>query len=208
MAHKKGAGSTDNGRDSRAQYLGVKLYGGQIATAGNILVRQRGTKFHAGPNVYMGKDHTLHAKIDGVVGYKRSKEDKRIVFITPAVEKAQNVVTQTVAKVAKPVAAAPKAEAVAVVAPKAAAVSGSDDLKKIEGIGPKIEGLLNEAGITTFTQLAEASAESVKEILTAAGPRYAIHDPATWARQALMAANGQWAELKILQDELNGGKEA
>jgi large subunit ribosomal protein L27 len=83
MAHKKGVGSTDNGRDSKAQYLGVKMFGGQRAIAGNILVRQRGTKFHAGENVYMGKDHTLHAAIDGVVGFKRTKEDRRFVFITP-----------------------------------------------------------------------------------------------------------------------------
>ncbi|MBL7815128.1 MAG: 50S ribosomal protein L27 [Saprospiraceae bacterium] len=83
MAHKKGAGSSDNGRDSKAKYLGVKMYGGQSAEAGNILVRQRGTKFHAGPNVYMGKDFTLHASIAGRVGYKKGKDDKRIVFITP-----------------------------------------------------------------------------------------------------------------------------
>ena len=79
MAHKKGAGSSDNGRDSNPQYLGVKMYGGQTAIPGNILVRQRGTKFHAGVGVYMGKDHTLHAGIAGVVTYKKGKDDKRIV---------------------------------------------------------------------------------------------------------------------------------
>ena len=67
MAHKKAGGSTRNGRDSEAKRLGVKLYGGQQATAGNIIVRQRGTQFHAGKNVGMGKDHTLFAKADGVI---------------------------------------------------------------------------------------------------------------------------------------------
>lgn len=83
MAHKKGAGSSDNGRDSAAKYLGVKMFGGQAAIAGNILVRQRGTKFHAGTNVYMGKDHTLHAAVAGTVGFRKSKDDRRFVFITP-----------------------------------------------------------------------------------------------------------------------------
>ena len=75
MAHKKAAGSTNNGRDSNPKYLGVKMYGGQAAIAGNILVRQRGTKFHAGDNVGMGKDHTLFALKDGVVKFvKKGKK--------------------------------------------------------------------------------------------------------------------------------------
>ena len=205
MAHKKGAGSTDNGRDSKAKYLGVKMYGGQFAKAGNILVRQRGTQFHPGDNVYMGKDYTLHASIAGIVTYKRSKDDKRIVFIAPA-ESRVAAATATVAP-AK-VAAAPVEQPIAEAPKKAAkADKGADDLKKIEGIGPKIEQILHEGGITTFAQLAEADADAVKELLMAAGPRYAIHNPATWAKQAAMAANGQWDELKELQDQLDGGKE-
>ena len=70
MAHKKAGGSTRNGRDSEAKRLGVKLYGGQQATAGNIIVRQRGTEFHAGKNGGMGKDHTLFAKADGVIKFE------------------------------------------------------------------------------------------------------------------------------------------
>ncbi|MCC6074263.1 50S ribosomal protein L27 [Pseudomonas sp. GCM10022188] len=70
MAHKKAGGSTRNGRDSESKRLGVKMYGSQAAIAGNILVRQRGTKFHAGYGVGMGKDHTLFAKIDGVVKFE------------------------------------------------------------------------------------------------------------------------------------------
>ncbi|MCL7461941.1 50S ribosomal protein L27 [Pseudomonas sp. NW5] len=70
MAHKKAGGSTRNGRDSESKRLGVKMYGSQAAVAGNILVRQRGTKFHAGVGVGMGKDHTLFAKVNGVVKFE------------------------------------------------------------------------------------------------------------------------------------------
>ena len=77
MAHKKAGGSTRNGRDSEAKRLGVKLYGGQQATAVNIIVRQRGTEFHAGKNVGMGKDHTLFAKADGVIKFEVKGEFNR-----------------------------------------------------------------------------------------------------------------------------------
>ena len=70
MAHKKGASSSRNGRDSNAQYLGVKKFAGEAVVAGNIIVRQRGTKFHPGENVGMGKDHTLYALVDGVVKFE------------------------------------------------------------------------------------------------------------------------------------------
>ena len=70
MAHKKGASSSRNGRDSNPQYLGVKKFGGEAVVAGNIIVRQRGTKFHPGENVGMGKDHTLYALVDGVVKFE------------------------------------------------------------------------------------------------------------------------------------------
>ena len=71
MAHKKAGGSTRNGRDSESKRLGVKMYGGQKVVAGNIIVRQRGTRFHPGVNVGIGKDHTLFAKADGLVKYKK-----------------------------------------------------------------------------------------------------------------------------------------
>ena len=77
MAHKKAAGSTRNGRDSESKRLGVKRFGGQVVVAGNILVRQRGTKFHAGPNVGIGKYHTLFAKADGVVKFVVKGPQKR-----------------------------------------------------------------------------------------------------------------------------------
>lgn len=83
MAHKKGVGSSNNGRESHSKRLGVKLYGGQIATAGNIIVRQRGTKHNPGENVGMGKDHTLYALVDGTVGFRKKKDGKSFVFVTP-----------------------------------------------------------------------------------------------------------------------------
>ena len=84
MAHKKGQGSTRNGRDSNAQRRGVKRFGGQIVRAGNILVRQCGTRIHAGRNVGVGRDYTLFALVDGVVRYERYGDDRRRVSILPA----------------------------------------------------------------------------------------------------------------------------
>ncbi len=83
MAHKKGAGSSRNGRESESKRLGVKLFGGQLAKAGNILVRQRGTKHHPGDNVGIGKDHTLFALIDGTVTFKKKRNNKSYVSILP-----------------------------------------------------------------------------------------------------------------------------
>ena len=83
MAHKKGQGSTRNGRDSNGQRRGVKMYAGETATAGNILVRQLGTRIHPGRNVGMGKDYTLFALIDGIVKYERMGKDRRRVTIEP-----------------------------------------------------------------------------------------------------------------------------
>jgi large subunit ribosomal protein L27 len=83
MAHKKGQGSSRNGRDSRAQYRGVKVFGGQEVTAGSILVRQVGSTFHAGRNVGVGKDYTLWAQVDGVVKYEREGKDRRRISVYP-----------------------------------------------------------------------------------------------------------------------------
>ena len=87
MAHKKGMGSTRNGRDSEAQRLGVKIYGGEAVKTGNIIVRQRGTKFHPGNNVGIGKDDTLFALVDGVVRFERKGRDKKQVSIYPVESK-------------------------------------------------------------------------------------------------------------------------
>lgn len=237
MAHKKGAGSSDNGRDSKSKRLGVKLYGGQRAVAGNVLVRQRGTQFHAGDNVYMGRDHTLHAAIDGLVVFKRSFKDRRFVSIipyqdvietvekpvkkaaapaekpakkaAPAAEVVEVVATEEVAEAPAAKKAAPKKEAAAEkeAAPKKEKAPKLDDLKIVEGIGPKIETLLKEGGISTWAELAAASEERLKEILDAAGPRYQIHDPSTWPAQAKFAAEGKWDELKEYQEVLIGGRD-
>jgi len=83
MAHKKGAGSSRNGRESESKRLGVKLYGGQLAKAGNIIVRQRGTVHHPGENVGMGKDHTLFALISGTVNFKKRANNKSYVSVLP-----------------------------------------------------------------------------------------------------------------------------
>ena len=306
MAHKKGAGSSDNGRDSKSKRLGVKLFGGQHAIAGNIIIRQRGTQFHAGDNVYMGRDHTLHAAVDGQVVFKRSFKDRRFVSIEPyldipvtpvkpskkptnpkheteatpapkpgkkaakevtseavareevesevitaseavakapvAKKAAKEVAVEDVAmeeteveaaapdaaeapvakKAAKDVAVEDVAEEEAAVEAKAAPEASDekkaaapkkekgpklDDLKIVEGVGPKIETLLKEGGISTWAELAAASEERLKEILDAAGPRYQIHDPSTWPAQAKFAVDGQWDELKEYQDMLTGGRD-
>ena len=83
MAHKKGVGSSKNGRESHSKRLGLKLFGGQAAKAGNIIVRQRGTVHNPGQNVGMGKDHTLYALIDGVVVFKKKAEGKSYVSVMP-----------------------------------------------------------------------------------------------------------------------------
>ncbi len=83
MAHKKGVGSSKNGRESESKRLGVKIYGGQIAKAGNILVRQRGTQHHPGNNVGMGKDHTLFALVDGTVVFRKKKDNRSYVSVEP-----------------------------------------------------------------------------------------------------------------------------
>ncbi|HBT86871.1 MAG: 50S ribosomal protein L27 [Fermentimonas sp.] len=86
MAHKKGVGSSKNGRESESKRLGVKLYGGEVAKAGNILVRQRGTSHHPGENVGMGKDHTLFALIDGVVVFRKKRNNRSFVSVEPVAE--------------------------------------------------------------------------------------------------------------------------
>ncbi len=84
MAHKKGVGSSKNGRDSESKRLGVKIFGGETCKAGNIIVRQRGTAFHPGENMGIGKDHTLYALVDGTVNFKVGKANRRFVHIAPA----------------------------------------------------------------------------------------------------------------------------
>lgn len=202
MAHKKGAGSTDNGRDSRSQRLGIKLFGGQTAVAGNIIVRQRGTKHHAGMNVGMGVDHTLYALTDGIVEYRKKRGARSFVSVLPEGTTTTMPVAHTKGSANAAAAAAP-----AKTAKKAAPKAGKgDDLTKVEGIGPKIAELFNAAGINSYAELAATSVERLSEILAEGGSRFASHDPGTWPKQAELAAAGQWDELKTWQDSLKGGK--
>ena len=183
MAHKKGVGSSDNGRDSNSKRLGVKLFGGQAAIAGNIIVRQRGTKFHPGAYVGMGKDHTLYALVDGTIEFRKRRLKRVFVNIiptNPVEEKVSKPKKAAPAPVAEaPVEVAPKVESpVEEAAPKAKAPAetpvnpetnkasllegiGSasedqkEDLKKISGVGPKLEATLNSLGIFTFAQVSK-----------------------------------------------------
>ncbi len=86
MAHKKGVGSSKNGRESHSKRLGIKIYGGQRVIAGNIIVRQRGTKHHPGENVGIGKDHTLFALVDGTVAFRKKRDDKSYVTVMPVAQ--------------------------------------------------------------------------------------------------------------------------
>ncbi|SDC03337.1 50S ribosomal protein L27 [Williamwhitmania taraxaci] len=86
MAHKKGAGSSRNGRESESKRLGVKLFGGQVVKAGGIIVRQRGTVHNPGLNVGVGKDHTLYSLVEGVVSFRKKRDDKSYVSVVPAAE--------------------------------------------------------------------------------------------------------------------------
>ena len=293
MAHKKGVGSSDNGRDSKSKRLGVKLFGGQAATAGNIIVRQRGTKFHPGTHVGIGKDHTIYALVNGTVAFSKGRKNRTFISILPFEE-----VDETIAKLekraakkaakaaaagsepaapiaeakkkdkpkkvekekekapvakAEPVVEAKKEEVVAPIAETAPVEEASavaeettppaevietpeattsedevaeaaptpkeakkptkvkkvkeDDLKIIEGVGPKLESILKEAGITDLKVLSDSTAERLQEILEGAGNRYKMFNPSTWPKQAKMAVDGQWEELKEYQDRLDGGVE-
>ncbi|HET8962253.1 MAG TPA: 50S ribosomal protein L27 [Chitinophagales bacterium] len=86
MAHKKGVGSSRNGRESHSKRLGVKIWGGQEVISGNIIIRQRGTKYHPGKNVGLGKDHTIYALVDGTVNFTRGRKDRSIVHVLPVEE--------------------------------------------------------------------------------------------------------------------------
>lgn len=202
MAHKKGVGSTDNGRDSNSKRLGVKLFGGEHAIPGNIIVRQRGTKYHPGINVGMGRDHTLHALVEGKVSFQKKRNNRTYVNIL-----SEGAVVAKAPKKAKAAAPAAKPAPKAAAPAKAAApTSAADNLTKIEGIGPKVNELLQAAGVTTFAALAGASFEQLKGILADAGSRYQMMDPTTWPQQSQLATDGKWDELQVLQDKLDGGR--
>ena len=117
MAHKKGAGSSRNGRESHSKRLGIKIFGGQEAIAGNILVRQRGTKHHPDKGVGIGKDHTLFALVDGTVIFKKKQDNKSYVSVLPTVAKEVVEKAPVVKKAPAKKAAAPAKEVIAEKAP-------------------------------------------------------------------------------------------
>ena len=187
MAHKKGQGSSKNGRESHSKRLGVKKFGGEFVLAGNILVRQRGTQFHPGLGVGLGKDHTLFAKRHGVVEFETKRNNRKYIHVQPiaeleeamenAVKAAQEEVVEA-PKAAKKEAketkkAEPKAEA-----PKADTAS-ADDLTALAGVGPKMADKMISAGITSFAQLAAMTEESIAALEAEKGK---ITTPANWAK--------------------------
>jgi len=214
MAHKKGVGSSKNGRESESKRLGVKIYGGQFAKAGNILIRQRGTTHNPGVNVGMGKDHTLFALVDGTVVFRKKKNNRSYVSVDAVVEvdvavaEAPVKKTEVKAEAKKEVKVeAPEKKAEAKVesktevkveakvetkpevkeeAPKAAPKkeAKADDLTKLTGVGPKLAEILVEGGFTTYAEIATASGEAIRKVLEAAGSRYASKDPAPWIEEA------------------------
>jgi large subunit ribosomal protein L27 len=203
MAHKKGVGSSKNGRESESKRLGVKIYGGQYAKAGNILVRQRGTQHYPGENVGMGKDHTLFALTDGTVMFQKKRKNRSYISVepfmdvdvavaeapAPVVEEKPKAKAEPAKAEAQPVAEtkeeAPKAEKKAEAAKaKAKNADEKDDLKKLDGVGPKLEEVFNAAGIATFENFAATPVEKLNAILEEAGSRYASKDPTPWIEQA------------------------
>lgn len=153
-----------------------------------------------------------HLKGDKVIVFKKKRRKGFKKKNGHRQSLTQIIIEGIVASGSAPKKAAPKAEKVADVpvaekaAPKVKASKKGDDLKKIEGIGPKAAEALVTSGIDTFAKLAKASAESVKEILDASTSKLSHLDPTTWGQQAQLAADGKWDELQKLQDELNGGK--
>jgi large subunit ribosomal protein L27 len=227
MAHKKGGGSTKNGRDSNAQRLGVKCFGSEYVIPGNIIVRQRGTHFHPGENVGLGKDYTIFSKIEGIVVFERmhGRNGQKRISVYP-----ENVVPVThggtlqangdVAVAKAP--AAPKAKRTAAPAavveeakpaPKPrtaktkAAKAEGDVLTVIEGIGPKTQAALYNSGITTYAQVAAASAEDLDRIVKVENNVQIVGDAATWPKQAQYLVDGDTDGLKAYQDKLVGGRE-
>lgn len=136
-------------------------------------------------------------------------EGEGVVFVEPVSRESMIPISELGdAPVLQTPAPEPEEQPAAEAAPLVAAVTGGprDDLKIVEGIGPKIEQLLFNAGITTYGQLAATSVQQLKDILAEAGSRYVMHDPGTWSAQALLAANGEWENLKAYQEFLNAGK--
>jgi len=180
-----------------------------------ITMKAKKDEYQAVAELEAGRHYQFRYLIDETYWENDHQAD---AYVPSGVQGVENsvVVVEATTTTAKPAKAKPakkaapkKATAKAKAAPKKKTTkkaAGKDDLKKIEGIGPKIASLFADAGITTFEGLATAKKSQLKEILEAAGPRYKMHDPTTWTKQAKLAAAGKWDELDKLQQELKGGK--
>ncbi len=165
MAHKKGQGSTQNNRDSAGRRLGVKKFGGEFVRAGNIIIRQRGTKVHPGNNVGLGKDHTIFALIDGFVKFEKRAGNKNRVSVYQT-----NLNTATAKK------------SPANSQTKTSSTPTTDDLKKLSGVGPVMEKKLHDMGITSFEQIANLTKQEIHDIDAKLGIKGKIED--TWISEA------------------------
>jgi len=148
--------------------------------------------------VFVRENMKTRKPVTKAVATKRATAKKVVAKKATPVKKAVKATTKK--------AVAKKVTAKKVTAKKVVAKSKKDNLKKIEGIGPKIEKMFNEAGITTWSVLSKTKVSTLKAILAAAGPRYKMHNPGSWPKQSKLAAKGDWKALDKLQDELNGGK--
>jgi len=176
MAHKKGAGSSRNGRESESKRLGVKIYGGQAAIAGNIIVRQRGTKHHAGHGVGMGKDHTLYALVDGIVNFRRKRDDKS--FVSMIQFQSAEAAVEELVKSATPKAKAPVAKTSA----------------ETEVAEPKVKKTKKAAEDTAVneTEVAEPKAKKAKkEVEAPAGEANEAEPKAKKAKKTEEPASGE-----------------
>ncbi len=157
--------------------------------------------------------HLLMLVVAGILGYiigyisgknRVDTLESELLALDVDLDECTKSKNAMMAAVAVPVVKTVQAKAFA--APTPAPVIIPDDLKIVEGIGPKIEQLLNKEGILTYAQLALTSPDRIREILVAAGTRFQMHDPTTWPTQSAMARDGKWEELKVWQDELNKGR--
>jgi len=173
--------------------------------AGIPLKPQKDGSFQTQLELSTGNRYEFRYLVDGYRWANDHDADQYVQSPYPGIDNC--VVEIAAAEVKKTKAAAkPKAKAKAKPKAKSAKPAKNDDLRKIEGIGPKIAKLLQEEGISNFRSLSTASVDKLKEVLTKAGPRFKMHSPLTWPQQAQLAAEERWEELKKLQDELNGGK--
>jgi large subunit ribosomal protein L27 len=178
MAHKKGVGSSDNGRDSHSKRLGVKLFGGQSAISGNIIIRQRGTRFHPGEGVDIGRDHTIYATTDGVVTFKKRKLGRTFVSVIPKFVEIKETI-------------APVKKAAAVKTPVAPVDESAENNVEEVVAAPKAEKAAKEAAPKKVVKAAVAKAEKLtKEVAPkpakAAAPK-AVKDEATPKKTAKAA---------------------